>query len=324
MTLVAGIDSSTQSCKIVVCEADSGRVVRTTPRGPSGGHRGLGSGLVGRLPGGREPVRSARRGRGDGGRRPAARHGHPRRARRAGPRRAALERQPLRPGRGRPDRRAGWSRSVGECGRQRAGRLDDGVEDPLAGSLRAGERRPHGDGDAAARLADLGDRRPLLRSRDRPRRCLRHLLLRCDRERVPPRPDPARHRARSGRFLGSPGRTRSSGTRPTGSRSLPAPGTTWPPAWASELERGTAVVSLGTSGTAFTRSEKQSRDPTGTVAGFADASGEFLPLVCTLNGARNLVAIAELLGIGLEELSQLASAGASGQQRRDVRAVPGG
>src|SRR5689334_13689124 len=28
-TLVAGVDSSTQSCKVVVCEADTGRVVRT-------------------------------------------------------------------------------------------------------------------------------------------------------------------------------------------------------------------------------------------------------------------------------------------------------
>ena len=28
-TLVAGVDSSTQSCKVVVCEAATGRVVRT-------------------------------------------------------------------------------------------------------------------------------------------------------------------------------------------------------------------------------------------------------------------------------------------------------
>jgi xylulokinase len=27
--LVAGVDSSTQSCKIVVCEAETGRIVRT-------------------------------------------------------------------------------------------------------------------------------------------------------------------------------------------------------------------------------------------------------------------------------------------------------
>jgi xylulokinase len=63
------------------------------------------------------------------------------------------------------------------------------------------------------------------------------------------------------------------------------------------LGAGEAVVSLGTSGTAFTRSDHQTHEGTGTVAGFADATGAFLPLVCTLNGARNLVAAAELLGI---------------------------
>ncbi|WP_375426227.1 xylulokinase [uncultured Friedmanniella sp.] len=72
------------------------------------------------------------------------------------------------------------------------------------------------------------------------------------------------------------------------------------------LDQAAAVVSLGTSGTAFTRSEAQTHDPTGTVAGFADATGSFLPLVCTLNGARNLVATAELLGVSLAELSALA------------------
>lgn len=72
------------------------------------------------------------------------------------------------------------------------------------------------------------------------------------------------------------------------------------------LRAGEAVVSLGTSGTAFTLSDRQTHEPTGTVAGFADATGNFLPLVCTLNGARNLVVTAELLGVSLAELSRLA------------------
>jgi xylulokinase len=42
------------------------------------------------------------------------------------------------------------------------------------------------------------------------------------------------------------------------------------------------------------------------VAGFADATGRFLPLVCTLNAARVLDAAARLLGVGHEELSRLA------------------
>lgn len=73
-----------------------------------------------------------------------------------------------------------------------------------------------------------------------------------------------------------------------------------------DLVTGAAVVSLGTSGTAFTKSAEQTHEPTGTVAGFADATGEFLPLVCTLNGARNLVAAAGVLGVSLAELSELA------------------
>lgn len=72
------------------------------------------------------------------------------------------------------------------------------------------------------------------------------------------------------------------------------------------LESGSAVVSLGTSGTAFTRTSTSTHEPTGTVAGFADATGEFLPLVCTLNGARNLVATADVLGVTLDELARLA------------------
>jgi xylulokinase len=66
------------------------------------------------------------------------------------------------------------------------------------------------------------------------------------------------------------------------------------------------LVSLGTSGVACARSEVQVADPSGLVAGFADATGAFLPLVCTLNAARVLDAAARLLGVGLAELSRLA------------------
>ena len=63
------------------------------------------------------------------------------------------------------------------------------------------------------------------------------------------------------------------------------------------LTRGLGAVSLGTSGTVFTLTGEQTHDSSGVVAGFADATGEFLPLVCTLNGARNLVATATMLGL---------------------------
>ena len=49
------------------------------------------------------------------------------------------------------------------------------------------------------------------------------------------------------------------------------------------LEAGVPVISLGTSGTAFMVSESRIADPSGTVAGFADATGRFLPLAATLN-----------------------------------------
>lgn len=79
-----------------------------------------------------------------------------------------------------------------------------------------------------------------------------------------------------------------------------------------QLEPGDVVVSLGTSGTVFAVSVTPSADPTGTIAGFADATDRFLPLVCTLNAARVLDATAALLGVDLARLSQLALAAPSG------------
>ncbi|GAA3633996.1 xylulokinase [Microbacterium awajiense] len=75
---------------------------------------------------------------------------------------------------------------------------------------------------------------------------------------------------------------------------------------------GDVVVSIGTSGTVFAVSDERTIDPTGTVAGFADGTGRFLPLVATLNAARVLDAIARLLGVDHDELSRLALAAASG------------
>jgi xylulokinase len=69
---------------------------------------------------------------------------------------------------------------------------------------------------------------------------------------------------------------------------------------------GDVVLSIGTSGVVSTVSTTPSADPAGTVAGFADATGHFLPLVVTLNAARVLDATARLLGVDHEELSRLA------------------
>ncbi len=75
---------------------------------------------------------------------------------------------------------------------------------------------------------------------------------------------------------------------------------------------GDVVVSIGTSGTVFAVSADRTIDPTGTVAGFASADGHFLPLVATLNAARVLDAIARLLGVDHAELSRLALAAEPG------------
>jgi xylulokinase len=75
---------------------------------------------------------------------------------------------------------------------------------------------------------------------------------------------------------------------------------------------GDVVISIGTSGTVFTPAGAPSADPTGIVAGFADAAGGFLPLVCTLNAARVLDAAAELLGVDHAELSRLARSAPAG------------
>jgi xylulokinase len=78
------------------------------------------------------------------------------------------------------------------------------------------------------------------------------------------------------------------------------------------LRPGDVVVSLGTSGTVFGVSDHTSADPTGIVAGFADATGRHLPLVCTLNAARVLNAAASLLGVDLATLDELALSAPAG------------
>jgi xylulokinase len=72
------------------------------------------------------------------------------------------------------------------------------------------------------------------------------------------------------------------------------------------LRPGVAVLSLGTSGTAYTVSDKPTSDPSGAVAGFADATGKYLPLVCTLNATKVSDAVARLLGVDHAEFDELA------------------
>lgn len=69
---------------------------------------------------------------------------------------------------------------------------------------------------------------------------------------------------------------------------------------------GQALLSLGTSGVVAVVSETPVEDPSGQVAGFADASGHWLPLACTLNASRVLDAIGAMSGLSYEELDEAA------------------
>lgn len=78
---------------------------------------------------------------------------------------------------------------------------------------------------------------------------------------------------------------------------------------------GDLIVSLGTSGVVSAVTDRAPQDPDGLVAGFADATGRQLPLVCTLNGAPVLTAVADILGVdtaGFDRLALSAAPGADG------------
>lgn len=78
------------------------------------------------------------------------------------------------------------------------------------------------------------------------------------------------------------------------------------------LRPGCTSVSLGTSGVVAAVSEAPVHDASGLVTGFADAAGAHLPLACTLNGARVLDAAKRVLGVTYDEFDALALSAAPG------------
>ena len=98
----------------------------------------------------------------------------------------------------------------------------------------------------------------------------------------------------------------------TGARVGPGTGDNMAAALGLGLRPGDLALSLGTSGTAFTVSDQPSADPSGTVAGFADATGRYLPLVCTMNATKVTDAVARLLGV---DHGRFGRAGAGGARR---------
>lgn len=72
------------------------------------------------------------------------------------------------------------------------------------------------------------------------------------------------------------------------------------------LEPGQVSVSLGTSGVVAAVTDKPFYDPAGSVTGFMDATGRWLPLACTLNGSRIVDYVKDLLGVSYTEMDELA------------------
>ncbi len=80
------------------------------------------------------------------------------------------------------------------------------------------------------------------------------------------------------------------------------------------LAAGDVAISIGTSGTVFACTDHPIDDATGAVAGFADATGRFLPLVCTLNASLVTEAVGRLLDVDHNELDALALGAPVGSQ----------
>ena len=111
------------------------------------------------------------------------------------------------------------------------------------------------------------------------------------------------------------GPAESAGTTPDGVVVGPGLGDNASAALGIGARAGDVIVSIGTSGTVFAVAESPTADASGTVAGFADGTGNYLPLVATLNAARVIDATARLLGVDHGELGRLAltaDPGASG------------
>ena len=266
VTLVAGVDSSTQSCKVVVRDADdrragarrAGRRTRTAPRStrPPGGSR-----CRRRWPR-RRRARRRRRGR---GRRAAARHGVPRRGRRGRPPGAAVERHPVRR-RG----RATWSPSSAA-----ARPWADAVGIVPVASFTVTKLRwlAEHEPDNAARAAAvclphdwltwrLARRRRPRRAAHRPRRRQRHrLLVAGDRGRTGRTCSSARF-GRDARGARACSARRGAPARPPAARcSARAPATTRPPRSGVGAGPGDVVVSIGTSGSVCAVADRR-RPPT--------------------------------------------------------------
>lgn len=77
---------------------------------------------------------------------------------------------------------------------------------------------------------------------------------------------------------------------------------------------GDVSISLGTSGVAAAISPTEAYDDSGAINGFADLTGHFVPLACTINASRILDAGRHLLGTDYDGLADLAFKAQPGAQ----------
>lgn len=80
------------------------------------------------------------------------------------------------------------------------------------------------------------------------------------------------------------------------------------------MTAGDISISIGTSGVVAAVTDVPVADPSGTITGFADATGRYLPLAVTLNGSQSLDVIRDLLSLGYEAFDDLVLAGEAGAQ----------
>jgi xylulokinase len=81
------------------------------------------------------------------------------------------------------------------------------------------------------------------------------------------------------------------------------------------IRDGDTVISIGTSGTVYTVTADQVNDPSGTINGYADASGRFLPMITTLNAAKVTDFFRRLLSVdtqGFDAMALAAEPGSAG------------
>ncbi len=81
---------------------------------------------------------------------------------------------------------------------------------------------------------------------------------------------------------------------------------------AGAVREGVLVMSLGTSGTLFARAARPVIDPEGLIAPFCDATGAWLPLLCTMNCTTVTEEVRAAFGLPLDQLTELAAATPAG------------